>query len=1624
MKFPKVNPKQSFPELEEKIIKDWEENDTFKKSIETRKDSEEFNFYDGPPFATGTPHYGHILAGTIKDVVPRYQTMKGKKVERNFGWDCHGLPIENIVEKKMEITGKDDIENRVGVYDFNESCRANVFWYVDEWKKIVKRMGRWVDMENDYKTMDTNFMESVWWVYKTIYDKGLIYEGHRVVPYCPRCSTPLSNFEVNQGYKDKQSKTATVKFKVKGSENKYILAWTTTPWTLYANLGLAVGEDITYVELLDKTNGDTYILAREKVKDYFNPGVKKGVELDEETDSYKILREYKGKCLAGIAYEALFPDFDIQLNDMGKDLGNEVFLWKNAYRVVLGHHVTTETGTGIVHIAPAYGEDDNIIGEKEELGFVIHIDDSGKTYNLLDKNGIPVGEFNEAVLSELKEKKLALHIGTINHSYPHCWRCDTPLIYRAISAWYVAVEKIRERMLANNEKIHWVPEIIKHGRFWKWLEQARDWNISRNRYWGSAIPIWQSPDKKQEVCIGSKEELYQRNKDFWQITKVIFVRHGRTDYNEKRWMDFEGKAQLSEDGKKQAEAIKEKLKWIDIDCIFSSPLDRCIDTMNPLAKEKNLEIKTTDALREINSPDLQDKEYSCKNYKWENGYGWGEKVKEVYARVETELKKIIDENKGKTIVICSHGDPLVLMRKVFEDYDYETEKYENDRYLENNPKYGVEKMYQTHYVYSNTYRLVDLHKHFVDEIILKGEENIEIKNVLGIHGRTSSIKKESWKKKQELFNEQWLNLELYQFDNSENPTYESWKETFETIDFSKYNAVFTSSLWGAMTVNYLCEKKIKIKRLVMLAPWKWISWRQSTAPLYENLEEKGNVLKNLVNEIIVIHSKDDEVVPLESGKNFANKMNAEFIKVSKTNHKYEWYEKFCAEIVKNWTPLQRIPEVLDCWFESGAMPYASKHYPFKYEWFLDNNKNSPSEIIWNPSSDTLSSFKFPADFIAEGLDQTRGWFYTLIILGTALFDNTPFLNCIVNGIILAEDGKKMSKRLKNYPDPEALMHKHGADAMRFYMINSPVVEAQDLRFSESWVEEVVKKVILPLWNTYSFFTTYANIDNWSPKKWNIYYCRHGQTNNNKNNIMNGGDENDPLNEKWRNQAHEAGKNFALKNEKIDIIISSHLSRAYDTAKIIAEEIGYTGEIVQDKRLRDQDSGVLRWKNREALKKEFNLRNDAEFRKFFRDKNNNTVESVEEFNARAKEAFEEIQEKYAGKNVLIIGHAGTIRPILKKLNNMTKEEAFYEMPSPPNAKVIKLPSIGRKNVLDKWIIGELHSLIAEVEEAMNAYKLNEATKPITGFMDKLTNWYIRRSRKRFWKSENDTDKLEAYETLYEVLVEITKIIAPFMPFIADHIYKNLTGKTSVHLDIFPDSIHSFIDKNTNAQFDKTAKLVNLGLAWRQRNNLRVRQPLKSATIGEKLDAYYQEILKEELNVKEIITLDNPDKIAKKICKPNARIIGPKFGKDVKFIMSEAKSGNFEEKENGKIKVWDFILENWEYEIAFEAGETDFDIEAGFGMVIALDKNLTPELIEEGLTRDIVRHIQEARKEANFEVDDRIKLSLSGEWLENIIKNFWDYIEKETLSTLVETIDNPDMEKEIEVEGKKIKLGVKK
>lgn len=666
-----VSPDVQFPKLEESILHFWRQNDLIKKGLRMNEGEKPFLFYDGPPFATGLPHYGHLLAGTLKDIVPRYWAMKGRYVERRWGWDCHGLPVEFEMENELGLSGYREVE-KFGVAKFNDACRNIVQRYTKEWEEVVYRTGRWVDFENKYRTMDTPFMETVWWVLKQLWDKDLVFEGYRVMPYSWRIATPLSNFEASLNYKEVQDPALTCRFKSK-KKNRYFLAWTTTPWTLPSNLALAANKAVQYVEVEEVATKDRYVLAKSRLAAYF-----------KKPEDYQLISEFTGQELENESYEPLFPHFSDKAQE-------------GAFRVILGDHVTDTDGTGLVHTAPAFGEEDFEVAHKYKIPLVDPTDHEGKfTKALPEFQGINIKDADKDIIKYLKSKNLIYRHETYVHNYPFCWRSDTPLMQKAISTWFVRLEPLKKKLLQNNQETHWVPEHLRDGRFGNWLENARDWNISRNRFWGTPIPIWKChPDCGEQICIGSISEL--------------------------------------------------------------------------------------------------------------------------------------EKHSGK--------------------------------------------------------KLHDIHKHFVDE------------------------------------------------------------------------------------VHIPCPK--------------------------------------------------------------------------------------CKK------PMKRIPEVLDCWFESGSMPYGQQHYPFE-------NKEKFEAA-------------FPADFIAEGIDQTRGWFYTLSVLSTALFDKPPFKNVIVNGLVLAEDGKKMSKRLKNYPDPKYLLDTYGADALRAYLMSSPASHAEDLRFSEAGVKEIVRSVLLPLWNAYSFLTTYARADQWDPK---------------------------------------------------------------------------------------------------------------------------------------------------------------------------------------------------------------------------------------------------------------------------------------------------------------------------------------------------------------------------------------------------------------------------------------------------------------------------------------------------------------------------------------------------------------
>ncbi|MBI4085813.1 MAG: class I tRNA ligase family protein [Candidatus Liptonbacteria bacterium] len=867
----------NLPKEEERILKFWEEKRIFKKSLEKTRDGEPFTFYDGPPFATGLPHYGHILASTIKDVIPRYQTMKGRFVRRRWGWDCHGLPIEEVVERRLGISGKKQIEE-IGIGKFNAICREKVLEFADEWGKMVRRIARWVDFEHSYKTMDRDYMESVWRAFKSIYEKDLVYEGRKVLLYCPRCETPVSNFEVamDNSYKDVTEEAVTVKFKVKATsdkrqatwinDNTYLLAWTTTPWTLPGNVALAVGEKIDYI--VYKVFGHSLI--EDGV--YINSKT----DLDSAQDEIKkersqnsnfkleIIKDVKGKDLVGLEYE---PLFDVPAVKSEK-----------TFKVYPADFVTTEEGTGIVHTAVVYGEDDYVLGMREGLPVVPLLDEKGKFNDKAPEflRGIYFKQADKMVIADLERQKLLFIKEKIIHSYPHCWRCGNPLFYNAIPAWFINIQKIKKDLLKSNDKeINWFPEHLKHGRYEKSVEQAPDWNISRNRYWGNPIPVWKclsaeagesalrhgSGQGCPPIVVGSIKELGLSSNTFY------FSRHGEAQnnvlniisiYPEKEIRD------LTEAGIARAKKLGEKLKKAGgVDMIFSSDLLRTKHTAEIAAKILGAPVEFDERLREYNvgiyngTPATDFDAAFPRKERWNNAPEGGETWSRLQERIVDFIKEKDAEYKNKRILVISHGDALRVVQKYYGselDYPHFAEPFKID--------VGI----------------ADLHRPYIDDVILK------------------------------------------------------------------------------------CPK--------------------------------------------------------------------------------------CGKDAR------RVKEIFDSWVEAGSMPFAEYHYPFDQKEVFES--------------------RFPAQFVAEYIAQTRAWFYVMHVISSAIFGKAPFENVVTTGTILADDGSKMSKSKNNFPDPWEVIEKYGADALRFYLMNSPVMQADNLNFSLKGVETARQKAVLLLWNVCKYFETYGN----------------------------------------------------------------------------------------------------------------------------------------------------------------------------------------------------------------------------------------------------------------------------------------------------------------------------------------------------------------------------------------------------------------------------------------------------------------------------------------------------------------------------------------------------------------------
>lgn len=1056
--FVPVDPKVKLPAVEQEVLDFWQRNDTFGASLEATRGKEPYAFYDGPPFATGLPHYGHLLAGTLKDIVPRYWTMRGHYVERRFGWDCHGLPVENEMEQELKVSGRRDIE-KLGVDIFNEACRSIVLRYTQQWERVVHRMGRWVDFVRQYRTMDPPYMESIWWVFSQVWEKGLIRQGFCVQPYCPRCATPLSSFEVNEGYRDVDGPSITVTFPLADDPATKLLVWTTTPWTLPSNVAIAAGPDVTYVKVRD--GEDYFILAKERLGAYYR-----------KDSDYTLVEEMPGSALAGMRYKPLFGYF--------ADRSEELFA------VTEADFVSIEDGTGLVHIAPAFGEDDYEVGKKLNLPLVCPVDEEGKfTDEVPEYEGKLVFDADEDIIRRIKKMGRLVHRSTEKHRYPFCYRCDTPLIYKAITAWFMEVEPLKPNMLENNQRIHWVPDHLRDGRFGKAIEGAPPWNISRNRYWGTPLPLWLCECGHRE-CVGSLEQLH----------RLV----GKGD---------------------QAAGARE------------------------------------------------------------------------HSRVSAEVAESVRTN--------------ATQRLAAFDIDVSWAKRIETTHIDQR----------------------DIHRHIVDRL------------------------------------------------------------------------------------NLYCPA--------------------------------------------------------------------------------------CAAV------MARTPEVLDCWFESGAMPYAQNHYPFENRELFEKS--------------------FPADFIAEGLDQTRGWFNKLTVLASALFGKEAFKNVVVNGIILAEDGKKLSKRLKNYTPPEEILEKLGADALRLFLINSPAVKAEDLRFSEKGVTEMARSVLLPYWNAYSFFVTYANVDGFRPP---------AQT---------------------------------------------------------------------------------------------------------------TPQS--------------------------------------------------------------------SNELDRWIVSLLNNVVSSVNSEMELYNLYRVVPLLVDFIDNLTNWYIRRSRRRFWKSENDTDKNDAYATLYYVLTTFARAMAPFLPFLTEAIYRNLTlggdrdSRVSVHLQPYPEADTRLIDRDLETKMALVRRSVTMGRALRSRYTIKTRQPLAEFTVvirdehKRELLSDMQQLIAEELNVKAVTFSPNEDDVVSLSAKPNYKRLGaaygPKMREAAKTIEQFSRDDIERLLQGGTITVLDHELSYEDIQIRRTKHE-GVEVETEGDITVALNTEITDELLNEGIAREFVNRIQNIRKRKDLEVTDRITIRCtSPKRLQQAVAPYAEYVSAETLAT---------------------------
>jgi isoleucyl-tRNA synthetase/bisphosphoglycerate-dependent phosphoglycerate mutase len=1428
MPFDPVDPRQNFPALERGLLKYWQEEDTFKRSIRNRSvgtgdllegktssSEERFSFYDGPPFATGLPHYGHLLAGTIKDVIPRYQTMKGKRVDRRFGWDCHGLPIENIIEKEHNITNKRQIEE-MGVKAFNDLCRKAVQRYTKEWRTVVERMGRWVDMDHDYRTMDPDYMESIWWVFKSLADKNLLSEGYKPMYVCPRCATPLSNFEVTQGYKDRTDMSVIIELPLVDDQNTVLLAWTTTPWSLPGNMWLAVGPSITYAKV--KSGDKTYVLSQKLVEKVF------------AKTEHEVVGTLSAKDLVGKKYVPLFPYFvDTVIASTQKTKKPQTY-GERVFKVISNPAVEVSEleGTGIVHLTSSTGEDSYSVAVSEKVDALPHVRMDGyftpAVTDFQDVHVKPEGKdpmaTDKLIVDWMKKRGRVFSSFTINHSYPHCWRCDTPLLPSVTGSWFVAVEKIKEKMLSSNKKTRWVPGHLRDGRFGKWLENARDWAISRARYWGTPLPIWRNTETEDIEVIGSRDDMMKKVPV--RFTKLTVLRHAESEGNvSPRYQCKVPGTSLTGTGKKQAEVAAKTFDGETISRIYCSPLARAQETARAIAKRTGAEVIVDERLREVEFGEYEGKSVDFSDltfvkarraHKLETGkvesiyhFPGMETWSQVQARVADFLRDVLPKHRCEHIVVVTHADPAINVTHYFTKED--PAKLCNQPY----PRFATPKSFFWDH---DEEREMDLHKEVVDNVWWPGSSHAtSVDLTLVRHGQTDWNKEhlcqgqEADRSLTELGRQQAkdggqkLKKSKKQFDVIVSSDLKRTRETAAIIaeelgmTVSEYSATYRERSFGDWVGKDLDEILTKHPILVETGEF---GIHHETPP---NGESLSMFLRRAQNAY-------EHIAKTYPGKRVLLVTHGGFIQAfMAATQGYSYKEaltsapKNCEAFETSVNPIiRRIPEVLDCWFESGSMPYAQTHFPF-----------NPASVLAPGTGKKLPVPKdFPADFIAEGIDQTRGWFYTLTVLSAALYEQPSFINCIVNGTVLAEDGKKMSKRLKNYPEPLEVVERQGADAVRFALMSSPAVRAEDLRFSEKVVEDVVRNVILPLWNTYSFFVTYAN------------------------------------NAKWEPTATRRTSNHPL---------------------------------------------------------------------------------------------------------------------------------------------------------DQWIRAEVQDLVNRVTTQLDAYDLSGTCAQIDGTIDALTNWYVRLSRRRFagkaglhegaeaLEEMNEEGRLDALSTLYEVLITIAQLIAPFCPFVSESMYLNLVPEPhgSIHLTDWPQMRK--LTPKEEKMIRKTRLLrtiASLGMKIRNEHTIRLRQPLAKATIvvppdllqGDEITQAEQQVLQEELNVQALNLLSEVDPdMGKSVAMVNARKVGPRLGGRVQEIIQAGKRGDFTVKDDGTVLILDERLSPEEVSIVFQGREGE-NVMADHGVIVSLDTRVTKELESQGRARELIRNVQQLRKDAGLSVSDRITLAVEG------------------------------------------------